>query len=363
MTEPTVISAWSAVSAFGVGARAFADGLRDARSAVTALDRERWNVPVERAGVVPVADARELLGPSGTRTMDRATALAVSAVGSLIGEETGTTGREAGTGVVLGTSAGSVADFMGFARDALTRDRPYRVNPGRFPNTVMNCAAGQVAIRHGLRGPNATVAGGRAAGLLALNYARRLQRSGRARRIVCGGVEEFSTERAWLAWHSRPAGQEAVAPLGEGCAVLMLDAGRSAGGNALAEVLAVETGLAPREEDAAEALARCLRRALRQSGTDAANVWAVAAGDEPGARGDQEEVALRAVLGDRDVARVSCAPLVGDTCAASTTFQITALLEAAEEDPDARGRVALVTTLDADGLVGCALLRVAPGDR
>ena len=45
---PAVVSAWSAVSPFGIGASAMADGLRDRTDAATVLDRDRWPVPGER---------------------------------------------------------------------------------------------------------------------------------------------------------------------------------------------------------------------------------------------------------------------------------------------------------------------------
>ncbi|MBD0694736.1 hypothetical protein BG452_17260 [Streptomyces sp. CBMA123] len=50
--------------------------------------------------------------------------------------------------------------------------------------------------------------------------------------------------------------------------------------------------------------------------------------------------------------------LLGDTSAAAATFQIQALLGAAEAEPAAAGRIALVTAVDRDGAVGCAVLRL-----
>ncbi|MEK8171048.1 beta-ketoacyl synthase N-terminal-like domain-containing protein [Streptomyces sp. M19] len=94
-------------------------------------------------------------------------------------------------------------EHHGLHRDSLVGDRPFYVDPARFPNTVLNSAAGRSAIWHRLKGPNATVAGGHATGLLALRYAMRLQRAGRATTVVCGAVEEFSSARAWLEWHAR----------------------------------------------------------------------------------------------------------------------------------------------------------------
>lgn len=160
-TVGPVISAWSAASAFGVGRETFSAGVRSKRQAVTTLDPERWAAPTDRACLVPGGEPRELLGRKGTRSMDRVTGLAVAAVGRLLDDGHGARipGLDEDTGLVLGTSNGSVGSIMSFTRDSLTEDRPYLVDPARFPNTVMNCAAGQSAIRHGLRGPNVTIAG------------------------------------------------------------------------------------------------------------------------------------------------------------------------------------------------------------
>src|SRR5207248_2320963 len=59
-------------------------------------------------------------------------------------------------GVVLGTTVGSLRSMSDYTRETLIEERPYLVSPALFPNTVMNCAAGQSAIRHGLAGINAT---------------------------------------------------------------------------------------------------------------------------------------------------------------------------------------------------------------
>ncbi|MFI9169422.1 beta-ketoacyl synthase N-terminal-like domain-containing protein [Streptomyces lincolnensis] len=352
------ISTWSAVSAFGIGRESFSAGLRDRKPVVTALDPDQWSAPATEACLVPGGDPRELLGRKGTRSMDRATGLAVAAVGRLLDDGTGTRipGVDESTALVLGTSNGSVRSIMSFTRDALTEDKPYHVDPARFPNTVMNCAAGQSAIRHGLRGPNVTIAGGRASALLALNHAQRLQRSGHARSVVCGAVEEFSAERAWLEWHAHT--EQGRAPLtGEGSAVLLLESGAPRGGAALAELAAVEVGLPHAESEVTAVLADCVRRALARAGLDADSVWAVAPADLPGTLGTAERQALDEALGGRTPRGLLCTELLGDTGAVSAAFQITALLSAAESDPESAGRAGVVTTVDREGVVGCALLR------
>lgn len=360
MSRGPVITAWSAVSAFGIGRDSFAAGLQAGKAPVGAIDHAEWSaVPADKACLVPAGGPRDLLGPKGTRSMDRATALAVAAVGQLLGSDAGDRRPQAGqdTGLVLGTSTGSVRSIMAFTKDSLTEDKPYLVDPARFPNTVMNCAAGRSAIWHGLRGPNVTVAGGRASALLALNHARRQQRCGQARSVVCGAVEEFSAERAWLDWHTR--GEDDLAMLtGEGCAVLLLETELAGHRSACAEVVAIEVGLATDAEDVQPVLAGCVTRALARVGREPGDLWAVAPSGSPGRYGDREGAALRSLLGPETV-ELRGMELLGDTGAASAAFQIAAVLAAAEKSPSPASRTALVTTADRDGVVGCALLRIA----
>ncbi|WP_406200639.1 3-oxoacyl-ACP synthase [Kitasatospora sp. NBC_01560] len=354
-----VITAWSAVSPYGIGRAAFADGLRERRGTVTELGAEHGTTPEGIGHVVPGFSIREVLGKKGTRSMDRVTGLAVTAVGALLDD--GPRNRAVGTGegaaFALGTTTGSAQSMMDFTRDSLTGEQPFFVDPARFPNTVMNCAAGQSAIWYQLKGPNATIAGGRTAGLHALNYSRRLLGSGRARTVLCGAAEEFSPARAWLEHHGgEPGGGDAPA-LGEGCAMLLVEphAPEDPDQPVLAEVLAVELrvvlggGTGP-------ALAAALRAALDRAGVDPGRVAAVARSGAPGPEGRAEAEAVLEVLGT-GYADLTLTGLIGDTGAAAAAFQTTALLSYAADRPaEAAGRIGVITSVDRTGTVGCALL-------
>ncbi|GGW81770.1 3-oxoacyl-ACP synthase [Streptomyces lucensis JCM 4490] len=357
---PPVISGWSAVSPYGIGRDSFAEGVRTGRSTATALTDEQWNGPDERACLVPGFSVREALGRKGTRSMDRVTGLAVTAVGRLLGEDSAHSGEPvpdgSRVGLVLGTNTGSAQSMMDFTRDTFTEDKPFHVDPSRFPNTVMNCAAGQCAIWYGLKGPNLTVAAGRASGLQALNYGRRLLTSGRARSVLCGAAEEYSDARSWLEHHTRGA-QDHPALLGEGCAMVRLVPGEAvADGEGLADLLRVETAVAG-EQDVSGPLTRCVERALGRAGVDPAQVWAVAPSTPEGAGATAERDVLRRLFPDGP-RWLSQRELIGDTSAASAAFQIVSVLALAQDDPAASGRVAVITSVDRDGAVAVALLRL-----
>ncbi|HZN18862.1 MAG TPA: beta-ketoacyl synthase N-terminal-like domain-containing protein [Micromonosporaceae bacterium] len=359
----TVISAWSAVSPFGLDRTDLVAGLRDGRRCAAPVDAPGWPAAAGEACPVPGFDARAVLGRKGTRSMDRVSALAVAATGQLLRGPDGARidGVGADTALVLGTANGSTQSMMDFIRDSLVQERPYLVDPARFPNTAMNCATAQSAIWHGLRGPNTTVAGGRAAGLLALQYALRLHRSGRAGAIACGAAEELSAARAWLEYHTAP-GWLAATRLGEGCAMVLLEPGGRPGGHGraeLAEVLALEFGVYGQPAEVGSVLARCLRRAFVTAQEPPDRVWAVASCGGPEPVRAAEENALAGVLGaGATPLRLLSTDLVGDTNAASAMFALTAVLALAAQAPAAGGRTALLTAVDRDGVVGCALLRL-----
>ncbi|MFI1018834.1 beta-ketoacyl synthase N-terminal-like domain-containing protein [Streptomyces sp. NPDC020965] len=353
-----VLSAWSALSPYGTGAEVYGAGIRDALAAVTPLDPEEYPGPnpgpYDRAGLVPGFSAAGALGRKGTRTMDRVTALAVATFGQLL-EHCGPAllERSERVGLVLGTGSGSVQSTMDFTRDSLTGDRPYLVDPARFPNTVMNRAAGQSAIWHQVRGPNTTIAGGWLTGLLALGYAARLHRGGHCDRVLCGVAEEFSVQRAWLEWHA--AEGAARPPLGEGGAAWLLepaDAARRAGRPAIARLLGTGFRAYHEPDGAGPALTECIRSVLADAGVAAGTVRIVAPLGTDG-----EEAAVRAALPDGARPEwIRCRPLLGDTSAAATGFQTAAVLAAAGAGRLPGGAPALVTGIDRDGTVGCALL-------
>ena len=349
--DPLVVSGWAAVSPLGMDDAAFAEGVLAVTSGVRPVE-QGLGVPQQRAALIADFDQRTALGRKGTRSMDRVTGLAVHVVGRLLSmaPRNVVTGEGYDVGLVLGTGTGSVRSMMEFTQSSLEGAKPYDVDPARFPNTVMNCAAGQCAIWYGLRGPNTTVAGGQVTGLLAMRYAARLLRNGHASTVLCGAAEEFSTQRSWLEWHAT-AGDHA--PLGEGAAIFLLEpatVAAASGRQPLADLVAMEFGVANDETDVTTVLARCVLRALRGCGASPAAIWAYAPGPYDARRAD-----LAVSVPGTPRHRSNPAELVGDTGAVSAAFQLAAVLALAERDAPPRGALALITSIDRDGLVGAAL--------
>ena len=301
----SVISGWSAVSPFGVGRQAFTDGVRaGGTAAVAELDPAVWRLPQPRA--LPGAGLRgarhagaqgdPVDGPRLRAGGDRRPASSSTPTTSS-GTRAATTRRWCSAPRPAAPRA-----CCDLTKDTLLGEKPYHIDTGRIPNALMNSASAQCAIWHQMFGPNATVAGGRVAGLFALQYARRLLESGRAAMVLCGSAEEFTEERAWLEHHGR-APDAVGTVLGEGCGLLTIEpaaAGLEIDRPGLPEVVAVGLGVHG-GDDVAESLERCLRRTLERAGIRPADVWATCSAAGAGALGDAERAALAAVLGDGPV--------------------------------------------------------------
>ncbi|HEX6339800.1 beta-ketoacyl synthase N-terminal-like domain-containing protein [Umezawaea sp.] len=340
-----IISAMSVISPFGLGTGAFADGVLAREPRLSTVEDD---VPFAVQGAVDGFDVGAILGETkNLANLGRAAGLAVGAVALLLREHDLAEFEPAERALVLGGGLISSDRAMGIMRESLTNPYPYQVNTKAFPSSVMNYSAAQCAIRFGLKGSNSTVTTGRTTGLSVLNYARRLHRGGRSPVVLAGAVEDLNPRRSWLAWH----GLGARDPLGEGCCVFLTESEESAlahGRRPVAEVLALEFGYAPRPEAAAGALATRVRRALHRAGVAEGDVWAAAVSGSSSA----ELAAVEAVLGAG--ARVlEPAGLIGDTDGASAAFQLSTAIACG-----AGGDVAVVTSVDGDGHVGCGVFRI-----
>ncbi|MFJ9695840.1 beta-ketoacyl synthase N-terminal-like domain-containing protein [Kitasatospora sp. NPDC101183] len=353
-----VITGWSAVSAHGLSRRDFAEGVR-AGQAAPRTEPDGPRLPRPDACLVPDLDRPGLLGQDYSYTLDRLAVMSLLATDQLLTDPDGgpVPHTDDRTGVVMGTTMGGKESMAQVIRGSLTNARPFYVDVGLIPGCVMNHSAGASAIRHDLRGPNATVGGGRVSGLLALNYARRLLNQGRADNCLVGAGDEFSPTHAWL---ERAAGTpgEAAPLLGEGCGLLLLEPAGASQLPPLATLLAVTTAIDV-DDDPQAAVDSCARRALDRAGIAAEEVWAAVPTAAPTAEGVAERAALAALLPAEALDRVPSMALIGDTGAASATLQIAALLAVAETEPQAAGRVALVSAVDRDGAVAVAVLKLS----
>jgi hypothetical protein len=116
--------------------------------------------PSPAGGVFIDFDIRRDLGRAGTRTLDRAAALAMHAVGSLPGFTAESPEPDPFMGLVMASTMGSIQSTMDFTRDSFTGTKPYHVDPARFEHRhELRCRAVRHPVwhsgskRHGDHGP------------------------------------------------------------------------------------------------------------------------------------------------------------------------------------------------------------------
>ncbi|MER5463029.1 beta-ketoacyl synthase N-terminal-like domain-containing protein [Streptomyces sp. NPDC002668] len=360
--KPLTITSTGVLSAAGLGLPALAEALNTGILPDTPPPPpDPGDYPEIPLSPVPDPDFALHLGRKGLRNLDRTTKLGLVACRQALHAHDAP--AESGTGVVIGTSTGSVRSSAEFCRDTLVHERPYLVNAAAFPNTVMNCCAGQIAIRNSLRGVNATVAGGQLSSLFAFRYARNALVQGQAAKLLVGAVEELSPQTAWGWQHAGRLLPETR--VGEGAAVFVVSADAAAPdqgpATAQADLLACEVAYygAPAQRGRwVQGLTDVIVRALSRSRVRAQEVSAVAPGvsRHTGLR-HVELRALAAVLGSLPERQIRVADVLGELFSASGALQLAALLAVWQAEPSTSRRTGLVTSMGPDGNMGCLVVR------
>jgi 3-oxoacyl-[acyl-carrier-protein] synthase II len=351
------ITGWSALCGAGTGTAPLLEVVRTGRGPAAGPVGALYDdaLPADRAHAHLDFSVRESLGRKGTSLFDRWTAFAVLTCDLALRDgqvQLDLMGRDR-VGVVLGTTVGGLKSTSDFSRETLVQERPYLVPPSLFPNTVMNCGAGQSAIWFGLTGVNATLAGGKLAFPQVLRYSAVTLRQGRADLLLAGAVEEFTPHTAWLTHLNSPG---TVA--GEGAAVFVLEPvarTRAAGRHLDAEILAVVTAHCPGDHSTAartRALAGCAATALARAGVEPRQVDLVATGGT-----GIEPDAVVAALGRRPATSMAAEEWLGECQAASAGLQLALVLAVHRLDPARDGAVSLLTAHTEDGGVAAWVIR------
>ena len=375
--QPLAVTGIGSVSPLGIGREALFAGLAAGQPAFSdneVLEGERY----AGASVAQVRgfDAATYLGKKGLRNFDRLTKmLIVSAKHAL--EDAGIKRdgefvalRDDRVGVCSATAYGSLDSITEINRVA-ELEHPRFMNPSRFPNTVINSAAGYVSIWEGLRAPNVTIVDGNCGPLDAVLTADTHLACGRADALLVGGGEVLS-EPLFLAFQKLSAETR----LGEGAAFLVLERAHSArerGAHVLAEVLGFGASFEPPPSRGAllhasgRALQLAVAAALEDAGTAPGEIDLVISseGGLPG-MSSGEAAGLAQCLPEVPV--VAPKQLWGENFAASGALAMAAAvayLNGTEPAPMLRGsapsecRRVLVTSLGFYGNVSAVVLRAS----
>ncbi|MFC5407292.1 beta-ketoacyl synthase N-terminal-like domain-containing protein [Cohnella soli] len=98
------------------------------------------------------------------------------------------------TGLIISTSHSNLDPIIALYEDAQSYGVNH-VNPGIFPDTVLNAIGGHASIYFRITGPNATLSNGRMSGPMGLLYAYDLLTSGQADYVMCCAIEVHPPSR------------------------------------------------------------------------------------------------------------------------------------------------------------------------
>jgi len=268
-------------------------------------------------------DAAALFGNREARRMDRFCQFAVAAAQEAI-QQAGLTIDEQNrdrVGVLVGTGIGGIGTLLEQV-EVLREKGPERVSPFLVPMMIADNAAGTIAIRMGMRGPNAAFVTACATGSNAIGEAAEMIRRGSADVMLAGGAEAsivsvamaglnvmtaLSTRNDDPQTASRPFDKDRDGfVMGEGGAILVLELlehAQARGAQILCEVVGYGTTddayhiSAPAENGAGAAL--CMQLALEDAGLQPGQIdYINAHGTSTPLNDKSETAAIKAIFGE-----------------------------------------------------------------
>ncbi len=397
--ERLAITGVGVVSPAGIGFADFCDALRDPQGTkkrafggpYTVLSDDRFKNA--RVAEVRDFDAALYLGDKGLRNFDRMTRMLIVAAKQAL--EAACIKKDGAfiaasperVGICAATAYGSLDSITEINRVA-ELEHPRYLNPSRFPNTVINSAAGYTSIWENLEGPNVTIVDGNCGSLDAVLTAETHLVRGRSDVLLVGGCEVLS-EPLYLAFEKLGVvseGETFSSPgevasrgthLGEGAALLSVERvayalARKA--KVLAELVGFGTAFEPPASEAQlvhasdRAVERAVSAALRDAGLSAGDINLVCCAESGVNRIDMaEEEGLARVLGS-DVPTMATKALWGETFGAAGALSMAsavAFLNGVPVQPILRGAApselthVLVTATGYYGNVSAVILKRA----
>lgn len=324
MSQRVVVTGMGVISPVGTGPDNFWTALTSGVSGIARITRfDPSEYTTQIAGEVKEFDFSQYIDKKEGRRMDRFTQFAVVAAGMAI-EDAGLDLESINldrTGVIVGSGIGGMETFEDQCRVLVNRG-PNRISPFFVPMMIANMAAGQVAIKYGLRGPNITTLTACASSGNAVGDAFKLLQRGNADVVITGGTEApvtqlavagFCAMKAMSTSNDQP--QRASRPfdanrdgfvMGEGSAMLVLETlehARKRGARIYAEIVGYGSTCdayhitAPDPEGSGAA--RAMKMALEDAGIGPEAVQYINAHGTSTPVGDAAEVgAIKRVFGE-----------------------------------------------------------------
>ncbi|MHC4793413.1 MAG: beta-ketoacyl-ACP synthase II [Planctomycetia bacterium] len=355
-----VVTGLGAVTDLGTDVASTWEGMMSGRSGIgpiTAFEQDdEWTTRF--AGEVSDFDPSKIIDVREAKRMDRASLLGLvaaeeAATDSGIDFETGDPDRR---GVAIGSGIGGIITIeVGLLK--LERTSPKKISPFTVPKLMVNACAGNVSIRHGLRGANIATATACATGGHSIGAAFQLIQRGDADVMFAGGTEaavsrlcigSFGTMKALSTRNDDP--ERASRPfdrdrdgfvLAEGAAVLILEdleSAKARGAKIYGEILGYATSgdahhIAAPEESGIGAT-KAMTWALKDAGINTTDVGYINAHGTSTPLGDAAEVyAVKSVFGEHanNLAMSSTKSMTGHALGAAGGIESVAVIRALQD--------------------------------
>ncbi|KJJ97774.1 3-oxoacyl-ACP synthase [Pseudomonas sp. 21] len=200
MSKRIVVTGMGAVTPLGCGVELVWERLLAGKSGIRPLPESLiGDLSVRIGGQVPALeedseggfDPDRVLSPKDQRKVDRFILFALAAAEEALaqaGWKPATAQDQERTATII---ASGIGGFPAIAEAVRTTDSkgPRRLSPFTIPSFLCNLAAGQVSIRHGLKGPLGAPVTACAAGVQAIGDAARMILAGEVDVALCGGAE------------------------------------------------------------------------------------------------------------------------------------------------------------------------------
>ncbi len=191
MSRRVVVTGMGCISPVGNNVKETWESILAGKSGATAIthfdaSKHKTRFAAEVKGFDPVA----LFGVREARKMDRFTQFATAVAAEAL-EQAGLKIDESNrdrVGVVTGTGIGGIGTLLE-QTNVLHERGPERVSPFLVPMMIADSAAGTLAIRFGVRGPNMAISTACASGNNAIGEAAEMIRRGAADAMIVGGSE------------------------------------------------------------------------------------------------------------------------------------------------------------------------------
>lgn len=212
-----VVTGLGVVSPLGSSVERFWAGLRDGVSGVRRITRfDPGRSASQIAGEVPDFEADAWFSPKELRRTDPFVQFGLVAARGAMADSGLDLDREdpERVGVLAATGIGGLTTLFDTA-DVLIQKGPRRLSPFCTPQMITNILAGQIAIDHGLQGPNFGIVSACAGAAHCIGESARLIRHGEADVMLAGGAEAclnelgvggFAAMRALSTRNDDPAG-------------------------------------------------------------------------------------------------------------------------------------------------------------